>query len=72
MAVIEGAAEFGVTVQIDVRVAEWQQPVHLEFGAASSDVLAMIRIGHVGGGRREKGDLRPIAAQMRCTGDLRR
>src|SRR6516162_3520518 len=55
-------------VEIDVRVAELKQPVHLKFCAARGNVLAMVGIGEVGGGRRQQNDLGTSAARMSLPG----
>ena len=58
MAVIKRAAEFGMVIHIEVGVAELQEARHLPLGAARGDVLAMIGIGEIGGGRSQYQDLR--------------
>ncbi len=60
MPVIERAAKFRMVVEIDIVMAEMQQPAHHSLDAAHRDVLAVIGIGHVGGGWRQERDLWPF------------
>ena len=58
VAVVEGAAEFGVVVHVEVGMAEREEAVHQRLGTARGDVLAVVGIGDIGAGRGEKGDFR--------------
>src|SRR5689334_15801525 len=57
MSIIERAAEFGMIIHVKIGMTELQKPAHLPLGTARRDVLGMVGVSEIGGGRGQHQNL---------------